>query len=311
MTKRLTAVALCAAAMLAIGGVATADARGLTRHDAKQLAKRLANKQVRGRGVISFHILLPRRVSASEVVFLYDDRTKQNVYCTATIIVTQSTKGTARGGTRTTTRARFFDQSCNLIPGEVLRFEAATRTALRDVRANRRATTRAVRTVERSAIGCKVRPPRSRTDDAELIFGVAFNRALFQPNGDALLSFVARLTDVGAGRARLAAGAAAWTDLVATVAGMPDVGDPCKALRAWAGTGYAADQAPIDFAATRASIAALDADTKAINGAARLMARFGAFPSAAVGFTADGLLSESVGNLLAGNVGPAGKLSLR
>ena len=129
MTKRLTVALLCAAATYASIGAATSEARVLSLQTAKELAKQLAEKQVRGRDVVSFHLLKPKRASASRFVFLYDDRTADNVFCTALVVVTQTTHR------RTTTiRARFTGQECAGIPSEVLAFEAITRRAQRDLR---------------------------------------------------------------------------------------------------------------------------------------------------------------------------------
>src|SRR3954471_3524733 len=75
MTKRLTAALLCALTAFAFGGVATAQAKRLPYKDAKALAKRLAERQVRGRDVISFHLQHASRLSATALVFPYDDRT--------------------------------------------------------------------------------------------------------------------------------------------------------------------------------------------------------------------------------------------
>src|SRR3954469_7231389 len=130
MTKRLTVALLCAAATLASVGAATADARVLSYGTAKALAKQLAEKQVRGRDVISFHLLKPKRVSATRFVFLYDDRTSGDVYCTARLIVSSVTRGRT-----TNVSARFAGQRCAGITADVLKFEAITRRAQRDLRA--------------------------------------------------------------------------------------------------------------------------------------------------------------------------------
>ena len=87
MTKRLTAALLCLVASFAVGGVATAQAKGLSYRTAKGLAKRLAEKQVRGRHIVSFHLERLRRASATRIVFAYDDRTTDNVFCTSVIVV--------------------------------------------------------------------------------------------------------------------------------------------------------------------------------------------------------------------------------
>src|SRR3954468_8646137 len=129
MTKRLTSALLCATALLALVGTATADARPLAYRTAKVLAKRLAQRQVQGRDVVSWHLAKPHRLGANRVVFLYDDRTRANVYCTAHVIVRSATRGRT-----TTTTARFAAVRCAGIPSEVLKFESITRHAQRELR---------------------------------------------------------------------------------------------------------------------------------------------------------------------------------
>jgi hypothetical protein len=288
MTKRLTVALLCAAASLASVGAATADARVLTFRTAKTLAKQLAEKQVRGRDVISFHLLKPKRVNANRFVFLYDDRTTGDVYCTARVIVTSVTRG------RTTRiSARFAGQRCAGIPSAVLKFEAITRRAQRDVRANTSATLDALAVVKRSTKRCRaLKVPRSRTRDANALFDVALVEALERPNDAALGGFVQRLLGAKVSNARLAAGAGAWEDYLALVRSLPTVDDPCGALKAWKRAGFKASDAPIDFAAYRSLARRADADQRTITRAARLMAARGAFPNAALGFTTDGLLQQ-------------------
>src|SRR3954469_22427175 len=191
MTKRLTVALVCAAASLASVGVATADARVLSGRTAKALAKRLAEKQVRGRDVISFHLLKPKRVSATRFVFLYDDRTEANVFCTARVIVSSVTRG------RTTSiSARFAGQRCAGIPRAVLKFEAITRRAQRDLRARTAATLDALAVVKRSSKRCRaLKVPRSKARDAKALFDIALVEALERPNDAALTGFVQRLLD--------------------------------------------------------------------------------------------------------------------
>src|SRR5215208_2573295 len=161
MTKRLTAALLCAAAAIAFGGAATADAKVLAYKDAKALAKRLAEKQVRGRNVVSFHLQRASRLSATKLVFPYDDRTASNVFCTARVVVISRTSGRF-----TRIKARFAGVRCAGIPSEVLEFEALTRRAQRDLRANTSETLDALEVVRRSSRACRnVSVPRSRQDE--------------------------------------------------------------------------------------------------------------------------------------------------
>jgi hypothetical protein len=288
MTKRLTVALLCVAASFAVGGVATAQAKPLTFKTAKALAKRLAQQQVRGRNVISFHVLKPRRVSSTRFVFLYDDRTASHVFCTAVLIVDQTVRG------RTTTiRAHFSGQRCRGIPSEVLKFEALTRAAQRDVRANTAATVQALDAVNRSANQCRnVKVPKPRAKDAQALFDIALVEALEQPNDAAVGNFAANLLAVNASDKTLADGALGWADYVSALRSLPQVDNPCALLKRWARTGYAVNQAPIDFQAYGALKARAVADRLAIERAAALMAADGAFPNAAIGFTPSGLLLQ-------------------
>jgi hypothetical protein len=288
MTKRLTAALLCAAAAFAFGGVATADAKVLAYKDAKALAKRLAEKQLRGRNVISYHLQRASRLSATKLSFPYDDRTRDHVFCTARIVVTSVT-----GSKKTTIRARFTRVSCAGIPTEVRTFEAITRRAQRELRANTAATVDAIDAVGRSSRRCRnVTVPRSRQDEAEALFDIALVEALERPNDAAIGSFVAALVDARASNPTLAAGADAWADYLATVRSLPEIDDPCALLKDWKSAGFAAADAPIDFAAYRALDRRAGRDTRVIERAASLMLRRGAFPNAAIGFTPDGLLLQ-------------------
>jgi hypothetical protein len=286
MTKRLTVALMCAAASFASIGAATAQARVLSLRTAKELAKELALKQVRGRDVVSFHLRKPTRVGANRIVFRYDDRTSDHVFCTARVIVSSVTRG------RTTNiSARFAGQRCAGIPSGVLEFEAATRSAQRDLRANTAETLDTLAVVKRESKRCRnVNVPRSKAREAGALFDIALVEALERPNDQALGDFVDRLTSARVANARLAAGASAWADYLTTVRSLPTVDRPCGALRAWKRAGFTAASAPIDFAAYRSLDRRAKSDRKVIDRAAAVMLARGAFVNAVIGFTPDGLL---------------------
>ena len=100
--------------------------------------------------MISFHLLQPDRVSSTRIAFQYDDRTADNVFCTALLIVSQRTSGKI-----TTIRARFAGQRCNGIPSEMLKYEAITRATQRAMRRNTAATLDALDAVSGSAQRCR------------------------------------------------------------------------------------------------------------------------------------------------------------
>jgi hypothetical protein len=120
-------------------------------------------------------------------------------------------------------------------------------------------------------------------------------------------SFVASLADAQVNTTTLATGAAAWADYLATVRALPEVTNPCGLLKTWKRGGFTAAGAPIDFAAYRALDRRAGRDTRAIEKAASLMLRRGAFPNAAIGFTPDGLLLQKGARI--GITGGKGKLA--
>jgi hypothetical protein len=287
MTTRLTTALLCVVAAVGLMA-ATAEAKGLSMRTATELARQLAKKQVSGRHVVSYHLRKGRRVSANRIKFGYDDRSKDQVFCTAVVIVEQ----TVRGRTTTLT-ARFSGQRCDGIPREVLEFEAITRRAQRAVRKNTAATARGLIRVGDAAHRCrKVRVPRARQAHAADLFDIALVEALEQPSDADVGDFATKLLDVNASDLTLDAGAAGWADWVAVVRSLPRIDDPCAELKSWARDGFALDKAPIDFAAYRRLDARAGADVAAIERAAALMARRGAFPNVVVGFTPEGLLQQ-------------------
>lgn len=288
MTKRLMAALLCAVAVFAIGGAATAQAEGLAYKDAKALAQRLADKQLRGRKVVSYHLQKAIRLGVNRIVFPYDDRTRDNVFCTSRIVVVQS-----RSGRFTNIRAKFTRTRCDGIGTEPLKFEALTRHAQRDLRANTAATVDAIDAVNRSAKRCQaVKVPKSKSGNAQALFDIALVEALERPNDAAVGSFVAELVNADVSNTTLARAAAAWADWLAAVRALPTVDDPCASLKAWARAGYASGAAPIDFAAYHALDRRAALDRQVIDKAATFMAKRGVFLNAAIGFTPDGLLLQ-------------------
>jgi hypothetical protein len=303
MTKRLTSALVCATALLTLVGTATADARPLPYRTAKVLAKRLAQQQVQGRDVVSWHLVKPHRLGPNRIVFLYDDRTSANVYCTANVIVRSVTRGRT-----TTTTARFAGIRCAGIPSEVLKFESATRHAQRQLRENTAEVLDRLDALKRSTHRCRnVKVPRSKRSNAKLLFSIAEVEALEQPNDSAIGDFVASLQAVNATSPVLADGAAGWADYLSVLRALPQIDDPCALLKAWAQEGYAASSAPIDFAAAHRLDRRTTVDQRAIGRAATLMAERGAFPNAAVGFTTEGLLTQA--SVRAGITGGSRKLA--
>ena len=283
MTRKASAIAAAMIATLVVA--APASAQTLSFKTATKLAKQLGNEQLDStRDVVRYHVFKGRRVSSKQITFPYDDRSRADVYCTATVVVTLRGR-TARATFRTP------EPACAKIPGEVLRFEAVTRRSARAVIARSAAVRASARAFTRSLRACRTLDvPRSRADEAELLLNVGSLEALQRPIDAQLGDFVAGLAAVGANQSTLKAGAAAWADYLAVLRALPPLPDPCATLQQWENDKYAADKAPVDFAALRALDRRGSTDLVRIARAARHMARMGAYPSAAVNFTPDGLI---------------------
>jgi hypothetical protein len=307
MTKRgVPAVVIALIAALGFCGVASAATGPLKVKDARKLARKLAEKQVTGRDVVSFHIVGGKRLSRNSVGFAYDDRTTVNIFCTAAIVVTQRV-----GSTKTVVSAKFTGQRCKPIPADVLATETATRNAVRALRGSTVATADSLKALEASVKRCRnLAVPRAQRAAASAILDIALVEALEGPNDSALGNFVAELGNVSTSNAALTAGIAGWADYLATVRSLPSIPDPCATLQSWAQAGWAADQSPIDMNAYRAANQRTAADTRAIERAAKYLAANGVFPRTVVQFTPEGLLLR-LAPKLQGVTGGKGKLLLK
>lgn len=308
MTKRgVPAIAIALIAALGFSGTALAQAKPLKVKDARKLARKLAEKQVSGRDVVSFHIFGAKRTGPNSIAFVYDDRTKVNVFCTAAIVVTQSQVR----GNRTRLSARFRGQRCENIPVDVLAVETATRNVVRALRDTTVATAGSLKSLEASVKRCRnLAVPRSRRAAVSAILDVALIEALEGPNDSALGDFVTALGDVDTSTAALTAGIAGWTDYLAAVRSLPSIPDPCATLQSWAQAGWADDQSPIDMDAYRAINQRVATDQRAIAQAAKYLSANGVFPRTVVQFTPEGLLLR-LAPKLPGTTGGNGKLALR
>lgn len=273
------AFALALAFVLAFGGTAMGQGE-LTRKQAKAIAKKLGHKQVKTQAVVAYHLGKPRRISATAIVFPYDARTKSNTFCRATLRV-------RRSGSQIT--ATIGKQRCISMPSDALATEAATRKAVRSLRA--KATTRSVRRLGLSLGNCRnLDVPKARRAGATAVIDIATVNAVELPNDRPLGRFVGRLGNIDSNHRVLTAGIAAWTDYVAVLRSLPVIADPCKTLRRWAKADWAADARPVDVNAWHQLDRRAAADERAIGKAAAYLARVGVFPAAAVAFTPQGLL---------------------
>src|SRR3954452_12450328 len=118
MTKRGMSIALLAMALIALGGVGTAEAAGLSVKTATRLASQLGRKQVRTQDVVAYHLGRAKRLSRRAVSFRYDARTKGHTYCVSVLTVRAR-----RNGNTLKITAKIGRQKCIKIPGDALAFE--------------------------------------------------------------------------------------------------------------------------------------------------------------------------------------------
>jgi hypothetical protein len=287
MTKRgVAGVVAAVLAMLAFAGAANAQSGRLSYKTAKRLAVTLAEKQVRSRDIVSYHLTKPKRLGPRKIAFVYDDRSETAVFCTAAIVVTAK-----RSGSTTRVSARFRRQACTPIPDDALAIEAATRNAARALRGTADDTEASLERVTRSIRRCEdLVVPRSRRGAVSAILDIAILEALEGPNDSVLGDFVAILGEIQTAKVVLQRGIAGWADYLAVVRSLPAIPDPCATLQRWAQADWAASESPIDLGAYRELEARVEEDQTRIERAARYLARVGVFPRAAVRFTPDGLL---------------------
>ena len=289
MKKRgMSAVAAALVAVLAFAGTAAAQSDPLRYRTAKKLATELAKKQVSGRDVVSYHVNDAERLNRNAIAFAYDDRTANDVFCTAVLIVRQR-EINDDGDVRIT--ARFRGQDCEKVPDDALAVEAATASAVRAMRGTEDETIASLRRVTRSLRRCEdVDFPRNRQDHVAAIIDIAVVQALVGPNDTILGDFVASLDAIDTPNPMLERGIAGWADWLAVVRSLPAIPDPCATLQRWEQADWAASEAPIDLAAYRAVDRRADADSRAVDRAAVHLAEVGVFRRIAAAFTIDGLV---------------------
>lgn len=288
MKRGTSAIAFALVALLAFAGTAAAQSDPLRYKTAKKLAVKLAKKQVGDRDVVSQQLFGADRMSRNAIVWSYADRTTDEVFCTAVLVVRQR-RISADGDRRIT--ARFRGQECAKVPDDALAVEAVTRSAVRALRGTEDETIASLRRVTRSLRRCQnFEVPRSRRAHANALIDVAIIRALVGPNDAALGDFVVALEGVDTANQVLRRGIGGWADWLAGVRSLRPINDPCARLRRWARADWSPSVAPIVLGEYRRFNRRSKADSRAIRRAARHLRAVGVFPRLARAFTPDVLL---------------------
>ena len=311
MTRKVTFIAVvgACAALLAPGGAATAAGDGLrpasqgheirsaafgplTGATARRLALRLARQTARERDVRWWQLSAGRRVSPNRVTFAYADRSRNDVYCTATVVVEQPS--------RRLRRTSFVGGLCRGVPSEALAIESATARFIRGVRAEANDVSDARFDVLDDFFACSnVRVPRSRRADVATLFEayeVAHILGTIEGPMDAL---VRELLAIDPQRPELAPATRRWiainngTMMLALHLNETLLGDdaPCPTVRRWARAGWSAAAAPEGISTLRSDIAGLAAAERGLVRIARALLELGVSPRAAQAFTPSGVLA--------------------
>lgn len=270
------------------GSASAAPFEPLTEKNARKFAVKLARSVAKERQVVAWHLSPAVKVRRTRVVFLYDDRNRDNVFCIAKIVVEQTarTRSVTLGGGR-----------CNIVPDEALAMEKATNAVIRAVRLKIDAVRRSINAYDRSLDACEgLVVPRGRHEDTEALVEAGHLLATYSPILAQLDGFVTGLQDVQPEDPDLIRGVVAWRRFLTLLQAMPPVAaDACSAVREWAANSYAPEAAPTDFAALRDALEATGRQVRAIQRTAERLATLGVLPHPVLGFDPYGLLLRAAG----------------
>jgi hypothetical protein len=222
------------------------------------------------------------------VVFIYSDRSRQEVFCTARLVVEQSS----------TRRSAFLSAPrCNPIPPEALEMERATSALIRAVQGQAADVRRSIRAYEKDLDECEgLVVPRSRHEEVDLLYEAGQLHAAYDPLLIHIDAFVTRLQGIQPDDPELIKGVVWWRRLVTALDALPDVtARPCRAILDWAETNYSNETAPVDFPSLIASLAAMERHERGILRAASRLSELGISQRIVPGFTPEGILVLGVG----------------
>jgi hypothetical protein len=287
LTRRVAVLIVVAAVLAAPSAAQGAVFEPLTEHNARPFAEKLARQVAKKRKVRSWHLSNALAEGRKRVVFLYSDRNRNEVFCTARLVVEQSS---------TRRRAFIAAPRCNPIPEEALAIEKATSAALRAVTGQGPDVRRSIRSTQKDVARCEgLVVPRGRQEQAVLLFRAGDLIAPYDPLLVHLDAFVTRLQEIQPEDPGLVSGVVWWRRLVNTLDSLPDVvARPCAALLEWSRTNYSGETAPVDFDELEGTLnAARTARRGVFRGAARLE-ELGVSPRVLPGFIPDGLVAAAL-----------------
>ena len=238
--RTLTLAGVVVALLLALPAGASAAFAPLTERRALPLATKLARQVAIKREVRSWNLSRAVKVRSNRVVFIYSDRNRQEVFCTAKLVVEQSS---------TRRRAFLSARDCNAVPAEALEMESATSALIRAARgqeADLRLSIRRIAKDERRCEGLVI--PRSRHEITETIVEMGEILASFDPLLVHLDAFATRLQEIQPEDPLLASGVVRWRRFVSLMQRLPrELMRPCTLILKWSETNYSSETAPVDL----------------------------------------------------------------
>jgi hypothetical protein len=282
---RKVAVLSALAAVLAVpsGAQAQAPFEPLTERNARPFAEKLARQVAKKREVRSWYVSEALTVGRKRVVFQYSDRSRSEIFCTARLVVEQSS-----------TRRRAFISAprCKPIPEEALAIEKATSAALRAAAGQGADVARSIRATEKDVARCEgLVVPRSRHEEAGLLYRSGEVLAQVSPLLVHFDAFATRLQEIQPEDPGLVSGVVWWRRLVNSLQDLPELtARPCTALLEWSRTDYSAETAPVDFEQLAALLRAIRTAERGVGRAADHLGDLGVSPRVLPGFTPEGLL---------------------
>lgn len=289
MTRRVTVLLLAAtAASAAWAPPANAAFAPLTEARARKLALSLATRVARERDVVVWHLSSAVKVRRTRIVFVYDDRNRDNVFCLAKVIVEQ----TARTRSVTIGAGR-----CAAVPAEALAIERATNAVVRAVRAKIDAVGRSINAYDAEVERCEdLVVPRRLEDEVADLFDAGSVVTAYSPVFAQLDGFVTALQNIQPEDPELVRGVVAWRRYLILIEAIPrPASDACPATQQWAANGFAPEAAPVDFPALRDLVAALERQEVGIAKGAERLEELGVLPEVVFAFDPGGLLLRADG----------------
>lgn len=272
--------ALTLVAMLALAAPAAAQ---LTEKRARSLAVKLARQVANERNAVFWGVSPSVKARPNRVVFIYDERTPDNRYCTAKLVVTQSAR---------TRRATLSAQRCKPVPEEVLAIERTTRRSTRALRARTEDVKRSYDAFVEDTERCdELDPPRAVEGDVERLLGLGLELAILEPVAAELGAHVDALEAIGVQDPELVAGVVSWRRWFRLLGTFPAAArDVCDSLRRWAREDYARDAAPVDLGELRETVEAYERQLRRMRRASFRLIELGATPRVVSVFVPDQLV---------------------